>query len=200
MNKGIQMSKGEYIHFLNSGDALVSKDVTQRMLSDLPDCEIIYGNMIKLMPDGKCIYNHEVLKFSLLAFYNGGINHPVIYTKRILFEKFGMYDESLKIVSDWKWYLQVIVLYGIVPVYMDVDVTFFDMTGISSTNSALNKIERRLVLEELFPLMVLSDYDDYSFLIDQLKRLNRYRLIKKLFYIVDRVLFKWEKHFQKYEQ
>ena len=193
MNKGIVLAKGEYIHFLNSGDVLFSKDVVNNMLDNMPDCDIIYGNMIKKMTDGKLIYNRAMPTISFLSFYCGAINHPVVYTKRTLFEKFGCFDETFKIVSDWKWFLEVIVFKGIVPVYKDVDVTLFDMTGISSTNKELEMAERRLVLENVLPSSVLTDYDSYATPIDQYNRLNKYWLTRKAFWFVERLLFKLEK-------
>jgi len=86
---------------------------------------------------------------TMIDFYTGTLNHSSAYIKRSLFETYGLYDESLKIVSDWKWYLQVIALNGIIPVYKDIDVTVFDMTGISTMNSTLEKEERKKVLLEI---------------------------------------------------
>jgi len=104
-----------------------------------------------------------------------------------------VYDENLKIVSDWKWYLQVIGLHGVRAVHTDMDVTVFDMTGISNTNRGLEKAERRKVLEELLPANILADYDRYAFSIMQSKRINKYRLTRNLCWFVERILFKWEK-------
>ena len=202
MNKGIQMAKGEYVQFLNSGDWLVSPDVAERMLSylsphpsgELEGASILYGNMLKQLPN-------RILKDrgfagrvpTMLDFYTGTLNHSPAYIKHSLFETYGLYDESLKIVSDWKWYLQVIALKGIKPEYVDIDVTVFDMNGISYVNSELDKAERKQVLSEILPVSVLADYEHWAFSIDQLKRINRYVLINKLFWFIERVLFKFEK-------
>ena len=40
-----------YCQFLNSGDYLVEANVTARMLDNIPECSILYGNMLKLMQD-----------------------------------------------------------------------------------------------------------------------------------------------------
>ena len=156
MNKGIRMASGDYIQILNSGDCLAADDVTEQMLSKLEKAgnpSILYGNMVKCFPDGhtlvdKSFEGREITRFDM---FNGTLNHSPAYICRSLFEKYGYYDEELKIVSDWKWYLQAITLYGEKPHYIDLDVTLFDMTGISETNKELLKKERKQVLEQLFP-------------------------------------------------
>lgn len=198
MNKGIRMAGGDYVEFLNSGDCLASNDVVGRMMGALGKEQfpsILYGNMIKVFPDGHrfkdlCFAGREI---SFLGFYTGTLNHSPAYIRKSLFEKYGIYDESLRIVSDWKWYLQAIILGEEKPVYADIDVTLFDMTGISETNKELDKAERKKVLSELIPATVLADYEQYSSAIDQFKRLKRHPWAYKMVWFLERVLFKFEK-------
>jgi len=198
MNKGLRMASGEYIQILNSGDCMAATDVTERMLSALTSAgnpTILYGNMVKCFPDGrkfvdKCFAGQEI---TMLGMYTGTLNHDPAYIRRDLFERYGYYDESLKIVSDWKWYLQAIILGGEKPVYFDADVTLFDMTGISETNKALDKKERETVLRQMFPVAVIADYERYAFPINQIKRLQRHPWAYKLVWFLERCLFKFEK-------
>lgn len=198
MNKGIGLASGDYLQFLNSGDCLTSEDVTERMMRALDENTfppILYGNMLKDMPAGKvmrdrCFAGKDI---TFLGFYTGTLNHSPAYIKKDLFKKFGVYDESLKIVSDWKWYLQVIILGGVKPVYTDIDVTLFDMNGISETNKSLDKAERRKVLKELIPFTILADYDNWSFPISQMRRLKRHPWAYQVVWFLERCLFKMEK-------
>jgi glycosyltransferase involved in cell wall biosynthesis len=198
MNKGIRMASGDYIQILNSADCLAAPDVTARMLAGLEnagDPAILYGNMVKCFPDGhrmtdKCFAGQEI---TMLGMYTGTLNHDPAYIRRDLFEKYGYYDENLKIVSDWKWYLQAIIKGGEKPHYVNMDVTLFDMTGISETNKDLDKTERKLVLEQMFPETVLKDYEQFAFPISQIKRLQRHPWAYKMFWILERGLFKLEK-------
>lgn len=204
MNKGIGLAKGEYIQFLNSGDILASNDVTDKMLQVIDNKEqiaknkegvlILYGNMLK--PLSKGIYRDRGFagrQPTMFDFYTGTLNHSSAYIKRSLFDTYGLYDETLKIVSDWKWYLEVIALNGVIPVYKDIDVTVFDMSGISTVNSSLDKKERLQVLSGILPISVLKDYESWSFPIEQMKRINRYWIMRKMFWFIERIVFKFEK-------
>ena len=220
MNKGIRMATGDYIQILNSGDILAAPDVTERMMnaltahqckvesvkckgnedgeadtpaSRLKDCPaIFYGNMTKVNAAGHVIGKSGYTEYSLRQFYSSTLNHDCAYIRKDLFEEYGLYDENLKIVSDWKWYLQAIGLGRVNPVYVDIDVTIFDDGGISETNLALRNKERRQVLEELLPPAVLWDYDTHAFEMEQMNRLRRWKLYP-LVYFMERVLFKLEK-------
>ena len=202
MNKGIRMAQGEYLQFVNSGDCLVSNDVTVQMLASLSCGErqgegrpsIFYGNMLKQMNGwilrDKCFAGRQP---TMLDFYRGTLNHSPAYIKRSLFEKYGLYDETLKIASDWKFYMQAIIFGGEKIEYRDIDVTLFDMTGISETNKELDKAERLQVLQELLPEQILQDYQTWSFPISQMQRIKRYPLAAKLCYFMERCLFKLDK-------
>ena len=198
MNKGLRMASGDYIQVLNSGDCLATDDVTERMLAALDEKgnpSILYGNMVKCFPDGKQFVDHGFAgqEITMLGMFTGTLNHDPTYIRRDLFEKYGCYDEGLKIVSDWKWFLQAIVLGDEKPQYVDLNVTLFDMTGISETNKELDKTERKQVLEQLFPKGVLADYERYAFPMEQMQRLQRQPWAYKMVWFLERCLFKLEK-------
>ncbi len=155
---------------------------------------IFYGNMKKLLPNGKILHDtcNGGNDVTLDMFYRGCLNHSPAYIKRSLFDKYGMYDENLRICSDWKFYMQSIILGGEKVQYVDIDMTLFDMTGISETNKDLLNNERNQLLKEMVPVGILRDYDNYHFAVDQYKRLKKHHLWG-LVYFVERVLFKLEK-------
>ena len=221
MNKGIRMAKGEYIHFLNSGDWLVDEFVVERMLKELRSFElgvlskelgvkspeivearpidIFVGNKIMVRPDGKVRYGrNDKRPVTAFTFYRSTIEHTSAYIRRAMFDVVGMYDETLRIVSDYKWYFDAVLNHNALVVFTDTYVSYFDNTGISSTNLTLDKAERRQVLEQMLPTAVLADYDRYHFAIDQHERLRRYPLLYKLVYLTERILFKFDKWNAKY--
>ena len=202
----------DYIQILNSGDILAAPDVTARMMAALDSLNakrstlsgdavsILYGNMLKSY-DGKTIINRDTCggdmytPESFLYFYKGTLNHDCAYIRRDLFEKYGLYNEEMKICSDWEWYVRAIVIGGEKPVYTNIDVTIFDMNGVSESygkNADIIKRERREYLESILPPAVLHDYDMFSFPITQYQRLKKYHLWGIVNFI-ERVLFKLEK-------
>ncbi len=202
MNKGIRMASGDYVQILNSADCLASEEVTKRMLMALEKAghpSILYGNMVKCFPDGHRMVDKSFAgqEITMLGMYTGTLNHDPAYIRRDLFEKYGYYDESLKIVSDWKWHLQALILGDEKPQYVDFNVTLFDMTGISETNKELDQTERKQVLSQLFPEPVLKDYEQYAFPIEQIRRLQRHPWSYKMVWFLERCLFKLEKRKQK---
>lgn len=196
MNKGIRMASGDYIQILNSADCLCDEFVVEKMLKALADNEypsLLYGNMIKVASDGQIVGKSGRVEYSLRQYYSSTMNHDCCYIKRSLFDEYGLYDESLKIVSDWKWFLQAIGLGNVKPVYVDLDVTLFDTNGISETNLELRNKERRQVLKSVMPTAVLADYDKHAFDMVQMDRLRRHGWAYKVTWFLERCLFKLEK-------
>ena len=220
MNIGIQRATGDYIQILNSGDLLAAPDVTERMMAALKaqndemsrtsvlneplslndGVAILYGNMLKSY-DGKTIIHRDTCggdmytPESFLYFYKGTLNHDCAYIRRDLFEKYGLYNEDMKICSDWEWYVRAIVIGGEKPVYTNIDVTIFDMNGVSESygkNADIIKRERREYMESILPPSVLWDYDAFSFPILQYQRLKKHHLWG-IVYLLERILFKLEK-------
>ena len=217
MNKGIEVALGrrivnsfnrsersedknkvlpDYVQILNSGDVLAASDVVERMIAAIEKAEypeLLYGNMIKKdYATGKILGKSGDVEYSLLQYYRATLNHDCCYFRRDLFDKYGLYDENLKIVSDWKWFLQAIGLGDVKPVYVDIEVTIFDASGISESNLELRNKERRQVVEEVLPPAALEDYDKYTFPMEQYNRLKKYHLWP-IVYFMERILFKLNK-------
>lgn len=200
MNKGISMAEGDYIVFVNSGDTLVSPSVMQRLSQALAETgrpAILYGNIIKVWPDGRMVKGKGRRDpFTMFSFYRGTLDHPGTCIRRSLYDTYGMMDETMKICSDWAWFLKAIVFGEEKPVYADIDTVYFDMTGISESSGKVRerlRNERRSVLKKSLPPLVLADYDRYADDIVMINRLHRHPWAFKLVRFIERVLFKIER-------
>ncbi|MDR3704373.1 MAG: glycosyltransferase family 2 protein [Paludibacteraceae bacterium] len=192
INKGILKATGEYCLFLNSGDYLVD-GVLSDFFSTQVNKDIVYGNII-LESDGKTIcVDNSCGKDNLTCndFFHGTIRHQGAFIRRSLFERFGLYDESNSIVSDWQFFIKSIVFGDATYEYRNINICYFDVSGIGSVFSEKHIQERNKVLKEFFPEKVIADYVAYNDLLQKHKslqqELNRYEHRFKFF---DRVITK----------
>lgn len=153
MNKGLIKSKGEYLNFMNGGDCFHSSNVLEQIFSIKTDADIITGSHAEngaenIGKDGK------VTMFDL---YRCAIDHQASFIRREIALKHP-YDEKYRIVSDWKFFIEALIMDNCSFYFTDTIVVDVDMKGISNTNMQLNYQEREAVLQELFPQRILQDY------------------------------------------
>jgi glycosyltransferase involved in cell wall biosynthesis len=157
MNKGVKLSTGKWLMFLNSGDILNGSDAIDLFVKNKFDEELVYCDVLSNVDDGIISYPDN-LTFNY--FFRYSLNHQSTFFRRQLFDKYGMYNEKYKIVSDWEFFLRIIFLKNISVKHFSYPVVVFDFNNGISTNSNNKELiekERRQVLFDLFPRF----YDDY---------------------------------------
>lgn len=189
MNKGIRQASGDYLYFLNSADAFASADVLNN----------IFGHKTYTSP---FINGHQLNDFgnytqrvpalnrplSLFDFYWGTIKHQATFIHKDMFRKYGVYDESLHITADWKFFLQTIGLHNEQPEFVDTDIVLFQWDGISTDPRLQEKHdkERSVVLNECIPFSVQRDYErfhlmsDYEYLLPIIKKSRIFSLLLRI--------------------
>ncbi len=155
MNKGIVKAKGEYLIFMNSGDSFYDDNVLQNVNNLQSDKDIISG-LVYYVDDGSLMrwYHPNIL----IQLYEDTVNHQGSFIKRRLFDDI-KYDETLKIVSDWKFFLQMIVQRGVSFEYSDIAVAKQERNGISLNRKfkEIGNREREQVLSEMFSPLMLKE-------------------------------------------
>ena len=152
MNMGVQMATGDYCLFLNSGDSLNDPDVIKDVL---PHLDKAYDLIIGTIMEGKS-RTRVPDDITYLWMYKASIPHSGAFIRRELLLK-NPYDENLVIVSDWKFFLQTLILDNASYKLIDRDIAYFDQTGISSTRPEKVEEERRKVLAQLIPERITAD-------------------------------------------
>lgn len=175
MNKGIQMAKGEYCLFLNSGDYLYAEDVLEKALVGNFTEDIVYGN--QMVSDGHemkmGIYNApEYLTFN--AYLTSCLPHQSTFIRRDMFDKIGLYNENNRIVSDWEWFAVALFRYNCTLRHINIVIAVYDTNGISSSQEVMAKHEQEKheCLMRNFPRF-MPDSNDYFNLLRKYKHIPR---------------------------
>ena len=156
MNKGVARAHGTYCNFMNSGDCfyneLTLEDIFEKNIVE----DIFVGDAV-FYSDGTVTDPRPPREISLYHFYSCALPHQASFIKTYLLLKYP-YDEDLEIVSDWKFFIQAIIMDNCSFKYIDSIVAKYDNHGISSTNQKKMKEEKEMVLSQLFPPRILADY------------------------------------------
>lgn len=156
MNKGGTKATGDYLLFLNSGDVLYNRNVIEYMVHQVGNEDIVMGYVYSESSKKIC-YDDVKFPVTFLDFYRGNpIPHPSSLIKQDLYKSL-LYDENLRIVSDWKFFLQAFIFRNCTYKMIPYVVTSFEDGGVSS-DLELCKKEKNKVLNELFPERLLLDY------------------------------------------
>ena len=160
MNKGIAMASGKYLVFMNSGDHFLNSSSLALAAAQLADFDLHYFSLDIRTPrinDVDVVSTYtcpERLSFSFLG--QSSLPHPATFIKAELFNRFGKYDESLRICSDWKAFLLWVCKYNCTYKAEKLVLSVFYADGVSSSKSAAALIlqERRKVISDEFPAFV----------------------------------------------
>ena len=196
-NKGIRLAHGEYCYFLNAGDTFCADDVLERMFSPnsliasspnrLPD--ILYGNEIIVDGNGQRVgIARGVENPSFVDLYNSCMKHQASFIRRSLFDKYGMYDADMRICSDFDWFFRVIAFHDEVSLqYKDIDIAYFENTGLSYHSPELCAKERQQILDRYMSKRMQRDYAVLG-KYPRLSRVGENKIVKVMLRIANRLL------------
>lgn len=164
MNKGIRQATGDYLNFMNSGDSFYRPDVLQRVYDLHIDSDIIVGRDFHYNPQtGQGFATILPPRISMLTFYIQTLPHQSTFFRRKLFDD-TLYDESLKIVADIKFYIQKICAEGATVQTIDEIICRREPDGVSRTYNERRIAEHRHVIAEYLPQGAINDYSTLALL------------------------------------
>lgn len=186
MNKGIRVARGEYCLFLNSGDWLVESDTLRHLFSGAPSADIVSGDIYFYDNEKNEIKWHVPSPDHMTAatLFLGSLPHQATLIRRRLFDQIGLYKEHLKIVSDWLFFIEALLIHDCTYQHHRAPVAYFSMDGISCNpeTEPLRRQEQLLILAERYP-MFLPDYQRLDLLEKQSQQWlgsSEYKVYKSL--------------------
>jgi glycosyltransferase involved in cell wall biosynthesis len=167
MNKGIKKAQGDYCLFLNSGDFLVNSNTLKNVFEEIknyPESDVYYSDYIKQYSkqNNTIGFVPKVLNIEYLLLHT--LNHQNTLIKKELFLIHGLYNENLKIVSDWEFLLSEFWIHKSRFTYIKTHIAIYDKNGISMIQEKKTPIERRTILNNMFKELspVILDYVNYK--------------------------------------
>jgi hypothetical protein len=133
---------------MNSGDRFSSPEILEKIAPHFGNEDIVYGNAYYELEDRKKYEYRIPSKITIGSLLKEPICHQSAFFRKELFVKYGMYDESNKIASDWTFMMDLFIHHNISQKYINEYISIFEKTGISNTNTDLSFSEQRKYLAE----------------------------------------------------
>ena len=164
MNKGIALSEGEYLLFLNSGDYFINNDCLRLVFSQAPTADIVNARCNVVNGDHVVWTSPYLPKITLGVLYNVGIPHQSTFIKKSLFDTYGQYREDFRYNSDIAFWYKTIIFGGVSTYAVDQVITNYDQNGISSigASSEQYQAEKKVIINEGMLPRVIPDYDNWN--------------------------------------
>lgn len=161
MNKGIKMATGKYTIFMNSGDEFYDSSIISKAVPLLAGGDIYTGNTI-LDDNGIRKERLTPKELTLEFLLKTAIMHQSTFIRTKLLKE-RPYDETLRIVSDWEWFLYEWVYNERSYHPLNFFVSIYYTGGISNNPKTkdLNYQERKYIVNKWIPKRVQLNYDVY---------------------------------------
>lgn len=152
INKGLEMSSGDYILILNSDDVLVSNHTISEVVYqiNIEKLDYYYGNMIK-SKDGKFkrVKLFPVTFMQLLLSTHGTfVQHPCFFISSKLNNLLGGYDLGYRYASDYDYILRALSTKNIKGKHVNIFISKFRIHDMSITASGKIHSERIEILKK----------------------------------------------------
>ena len=157
MNKGISHASGDYVIFLNSGDSFVSNKLLEGVSKRNISADLVIGDIVLTYSDGSYYYKHSPEIMSVQRLIKESVPHQSTFTKLSLFKTYGGgYDETFKIISDYVFFWKMIVENKRTYECLPIPISYYDVTGISATNTDKYNSERDSFLTKYIDRNILD--------------------------------------------
>ena len=179
LNKGIELSHGEIIGFLNSDDVLKNRKVITNIVYELTSSEFdaVYGDLqyfSKRLPNKISriwragIYSKSKLEYGWMP------PHPTFYTYKELYVKYGYFDVSYQISSDYDMMLKLLYQNNLRAKYIPKVLVKMQSGGISNSLQSL-----KLKAREDYIIMKKNNFSFITLLYKTLRKLGQFIILIK---------------------
>lgn len=198
MNKGIDLTTGEWLYFLGSDDDLFDSSVLQKVaehIKEAPQYKVIYGN-VQINGSSDWANHGQVYDgpFSVKKLLVKNIAHQAVFYHRSVFKEAGNYNVRYKVCGDHDFNLRLASQYKFH--YINVTIAHFFAGGTStfSNDVSFNEESRINIVQYFRKKLHLLPIKDFEFELMVLAKKNfKQKNIFEAFYfssLVYRIRFK----------
>ncbi len=150
MNKGIRLSRGKYVVFMNGGDRFSGPDVLN-LVSRAPKAKLIYGQLELDEKGGVLLSQPEKIGREYLLTHM--VHHQAAFFHQSLFKKHGLYNAQYRIAGDYDFFIRILANDPVSHHYIARPFAVFDRNGISCSehHRHLRKRENHQIRMKHFP-------------------------------------------------
>ena len=140
MNKGVSLSSGDVIGFLNSDDIYsdenVLSDVMECFNAD-PDLDILYGNLVYVKTNDE---DKIVRKWISKPYYNNFFEHgnvpphPALFLRSNVYKKAGLFDKQYKFAADYEFMFRIFKKYNFKSKHINMLMVKMSLGGATNKN------------------------------------------------------------------
>jgi glycosyltransferase len=162
MNKGVLASTGDVVGILNSDDFYYGNDVLSKVAAIFNEkkCDALYGDLqyVDQKNLAKVIRHWESGKYSADAFKWGWMPpHPTFFVRKSVYERFGVFNLSMKTAADYELMLRFIHKHQITVEYIPSVLVSMRTGGVSNSN-IINRIRANQEDKQAWVVNVLEPY------------------------------------------
>lgn len=155
MNKGIELSTGKYIVFMNAGDYFSNSFVLDKVKAHLDNCgspDVLFGGATLLFHTNSSKYYRKPKTIEKYIWHGLPAIHQATYYKSSHLKKI-KYDISYKICGDY-YIIAKLFKEGIDVSYLDLSVVDFSVGGLSYQNPVKQFIETFRIQKKVLKLSI----------------------------------------------
>lgn len=165
MNQAIMQAEGDYLMFINCGDALYAKDTLQKAAEAIEQTgrrQLYYGHTYckstGTIVRAAAVMNKDVC-YRYIPCHQACIFHRSLFETR-------QYDTRYRIRADYAFFLETVLGERIEPGYLDMPIASYEGDGFSESrkNRDRDREEHRQIVEKYYSKQELRQYRRYMIL------------------------------------